>query len=74
MTEDDINVHLDEVQQGWQGEFIKGSTEIQIARHLGLPRTRVVKHLTEWRGMISNNEAIRARAQRSVGYCRSALQ
>ena len=35
MTEDDINVHLDEVNKV-AGEFIKGSTEIQIARHLGL--------------------------------------
>jgi len=66
MTEDDINVHLDEVNKV-AGEFIKGSTEIQIARHLGLPRTRVVKHLTEWRGMISNNEAIRARAREALG-------
>ena len=66
MTEDDIHVHLDEVNKV-AGEFIKGSTEIQIARHLGLPRTRVVKHLTEWRGMISNNEAIRARAREALG-------
>lgn len=66
MTEDDINVHIDEVNKV-AGEFIKGSTEIQIARSLNLPRTRVVKHLAEWRGMVSNNEAIRSRAREALG-------
>ena len=65
MNETDIMLHLDEVNKV-AGEYVKGSTEIQISKSLDMPRTRVVRLLDEWRGMIANNDAIRARAREAL--------
>ncbi len=65
MNDTDIVLHLDEVNKV-ASEYVKGSTEIQISKSLDMPRTRVVKLLDEWRGMIANNDAIRARAREAL--------
>ena len=65
MNDTDVMLHLDEVNRV-ASEYVKGSTEIQIAKQLDMPRTRVVKLLDEWRGMIANNDAIRARAREAL--------
>ena len=65
MNDTDIVLHLDEVNRV-ASEYVKGSTEIQISKSLDMPRTRVVKLLDEWRGMIANNDAIRARAREAL--------
>ena len=65
MNDTDIMLHLDEVNKV-ASEYVKGSTEIQISKSLDMPRTRVVKLLDEWRGMIANNDAIRARAREAL--------
>ena len=65
MNDTDIVLHLDEVNKV-ASEYVKGSTEIQISKSLNMPRTRVVKLLDEWRGMIANNDAIRARAREAL--------
>ena len=65
MNDTDIVLHLDEVNKV-ASEYVKGSTEIQISKTLDMPRTRVVKLLDEWRGMIANNDAIRARAREAL--------
>jgi len=65
MNDKDVMLHLDEVNKV-ASEYVKGSTEIQISKTLDMPRTRVVKLLDEWRGMIANNDAIRARAREAL--------
>jgi hypothetical protein len=65
MNDTDIMLHLDEVNRV-ASEYVKGSTEIQISKSLDMPRTRVVRLLDEWRGMIANNEAIRSRAREAL--------
>ncbi len=65
MNDTDIVLHLDEVNKV-ASEYVKGSTEIQISKTLDMPRTRVVRLLDEWRGMIANNDAIRARAREAL--------
>ncbi len=65
MNDKDVMLHLDEVNRV-ASEYVKGSTEIQIAKQLDMPRTRVVKLLDEWRGMVANNDAIRARAREAL--------
>jgi len=65
MNDTDIMLHLDEVNKV-ASEYVKGSTEIQISKSLDMPRTRVVRLLDEWRGMIANNDAIRARAREAL--------
>ena len=65
MNDTDVMLHLDEVNRV-ASEYVKGSTEIQIAKQLDMPRTRVVKLLDEWRGMVANNDAIRARAREAL--------
>ncbi len=65
MNDTDVMLHLDEVNKV-ASEYVKGSTEIQISKSLDMPRTRVVKLLDEWRGMIANNDAIRARAREAL--------
>ena len=65
MNDTDIMLHLDEVNRV-ASEYVKGSTEIQISKSLDMPRTRVVRLLDEWRGMIANNDAIRARAREAL--------
>ena len=66
MTDTQMLLHLEEVNKV-AAEYIKGNDETTISKQLDLPRTRVVKLLNEWRGMISNNEAIRARAREALG-------
>ena len=61
----DIVLHLEEVNRV-ASEYIKGNDESTIAKQLDIPRNRVVKLLNEWRGMIANNEAIRARAKEAL--------
>jgi len=63
--ETDIVLHLEEVNKV-ASEYIKGNDESTIAKQLDIPRNRVVKLLNEWRGMVSNNEAIRARAKEAL--------
>ena len=65
MNDTDIMLHLDEVNKV-ASEYVKGNTEIQISKSLDMPRTRVVRLLDEWRGMIANNDAIRARAREAL--------
>jgi hypothetical protein len=61
----DIILHLEEVNS-IAAEYIKGKDESAIAKQLDIPRNRVVKLLNEWRGMVSNNEAIRSRAREAL--------
>lgn len=61
----DIIDHLAEVNRV-AAEYIKGNDETVIAKNLDIPRTRVVSLLKEWRGMVSNNEAIRSRAREAL--------
>lgn len=63
--ETDIILHLEEVNKV-ASEYIKGNDESAISKTLDIPRNRVVKLLNEWRGMIANNEAIRARAKEAL--------
>ena len=65
MNDTDVMLHLDEVNRV-ASEYVKGNTEIQISKSLDIPRTRVVRLLDEWRGMIANNDAIRARAREAL--------
>ena len=65
MNDADVMLHLDEVNRV-ASEYVKGNTEIQISKSLDIPRTRVVRLLDEWRGMIANNDAIRARAREAL--------
>ena len=65
MNDADVMLHLDEVNRV-ASEYVKGNTEIQISKSLDIPRTRVVRLLDEWRGMIANNEAIRSRAREAL--------
>lgn len=57
--------HLDQINLV-VSEYLKGDDPTVIARNLGMQRVRVVGLITEWRGMISNNEAIRARAKEAL--------
>ncbi len=54
--------HLDTMNKV-VAEHLKGDDPTAIAKTLGMSRVRVVGLITEWRGLISNNEAIRARAK-----------
>ena len=65
MKDTDIMLHIDEVNRV-ASEYVKGNTELQISKTLDMPRTRVVSLLSEWRGMIANNDAIRARAREAL--------
>ncbi|MSO27176.1 MAG: hypothetical protein EXQ60_03810 [Candidatus Nanopelagicales bacterium] len=61
----EIVLHLEEVNLV-ASEYVKGNDESAIAKTLSIPRNRVVKLLSEWRGMVSNNEAIRIRAREAL--------
>ena len=61
-TEVELVRHLDEVNRVVE-EYLKGSDPTKIAKDLNLPRVRVVAHLDEWKTMVSDNSAIRARAK-----------
>lgn len=57
--------HLDQINLV-VSEYLKGDDPTQISKTLGMTRMRVVGYLNEWRGLISNNEAIRARAKEAL--------
>lgn len=57
--------HLDQINLV-VAEYLKGDDPTVISKNLGIARVRVVGLLNEWRGMISNNEAIRARAREAL--------
>ena len=57
--------HLDQVNNV-SAEYLKGESPTEIAKTLGLRRVEVVELMTEWRGMISDNEAIRSRAKEAL--------
>lgn len=61
----DILQHIEEVN-AVASEYIKGNDETAISKTLDMPRQRVVKLLNEWRSMIADNEAIRARAKEAL--------
>jgi hypothetical protein len=61
-TEIELVNHLDEVNKVVE-EYLKGNDPTKISKNLGMPRTRVVAHLNEWKAMASANDAIRARAK-----------
>ena len=58
--------HLDQVNDV-VAEYLTGKNETEISKELSIPRQRVVGYLTEWRGMIANNQAIRTRAHEALG-------
>lgn len=64
-TELDLINHLDEVNRVVE-EYLKGSDPTRISKDLGMPRTRVVAHLDEWKRMASDNTVIRARAKEAL--------
>lgn len=57
--------YLDEMNKV-VAEYLKGDDPTVISKTLGMTRVRVVGYITEWRGMIANNEAIRARAKEAL--------
>lgn len=60
-----IQDHLDAVNDV-VSQYLTGKNETQISKELGMSRQRVVGYLNEWRGLISNNEAIRSRAKEAL--------
>jgi hypothetical protein len=64
-TEVELINHLDEVNRVVE-EYLKGNDATRISKDLGMPRTRVVAHLDEWKRMASDNSAIRARAKEAL--------
>ena len=65
MTTDDIVKHLDLVNQV-ASEYLKGSDASEISKALDIPRPRVMALLNDWRAMVSNNQAIHARAKEAL--------
>ena len=57
--------HLDKVNDV-ASEFLKGQNASEIAKTLSMPRTQVVSLMNEWKGMIGDNAAIRARAKEAL--------
>lgn len=64
-TEVELIKHLDEVNTV-VSEYLKGNDPTRISKQLGMPRTRVVAHLDEWKRMASDNTAIRIRAKEAL--------
>jgi sugar-specific transcriptional regulator TrmB len=65
MTTDDLVKHLDLVNQV-ASEYLKGFDASQISNALDIPRPRVMALLNDWRSMVSNNQAIHARAKEAL--------
>ena len=65
MTTDDLVKHLDLVNQV-ASEYLKGFDASQISNTLDIPRPRVMALLNDWRSMVSNNQAIHARAKEAL--------
>jgi NADH:ubiquinone oxidoreductase subunit E len=62
---DDLVKHLDLVNQV-ASEYLKGSDASQISKDLDIPRQKVLNLLSDWRSMVSNNQAIHARAKEAL--------
>ncbi len=62
---DDLVKHLDLVNQV-ASEYLKGSDASQISKDLAIPRQKVLNLLSDWRSMVSNNQAIHARAKEAL--------
>lgn len=62
---DDLVRHLDLVNQV-AAEYLKGSDASQISKDLVIPRQKVLNLLNDWRSMVSNNQAIHARAKEAL--------
>lgn len=54
--------HLDEINNVVT-ELLKGHDPTKISKDLGIPRTRVVADIAEWKSMTSGNDVIRSRAK-----------
>lgn len=54
--------HLDDVN-AVATEYLKGLTPTEISQELSIPRVRVMSLLKDWREMVSDNQAIHARAR-----------
>jgi hypothetical protein len=54
--------HLDEINNVVT-ELLKGHDPTKISKNLGIPRTRVVANIAEWKSMTSGNDVIRSRAK-----------
>ena len=61
-TEVAIIDHLDEINNVVT-ELLKGHDPTRISKDLGIPRTRVVADIAEWKSMTSGNDVIRSRAK-----------
>lgn len=57
--------HLDEMNTVVT-EYLKGNDPTKISKELGMPRTRVVSFINEWKVMAAANDAIRARAKEAL--------
>lgn len=62
---DDLVKHLDLVNQV-ASEYLKGLDASQISKELDIPRQKVLTLLNDWRSMVSNNQAIHARAKEAL--------
>ena len=62
---DDLVKHLDLVNKV-ASEYLKGSDASEISKVLDIPRPRVMTLLNDWRSMVSNNQAINARAKEAL--------
>jgi len=62
---DELVKHLDLVNQV-ASEYLKGSDASQISKDLDIPRQKVLSLLNDWRSMVSNNQAIHARAKEAL--------
>jgi sugar-specific transcriptional regulator TrmB len=62
---DDLVKHLDLVNRV-ASEYLKGSDASEISKVLDIPRPRVMTLLNDWRSMVSNNQAINARAKEAL--------
>lgn len=61
----DTIAYIEEVNQV-ATEYIKGNDASAIAKMFGMPRQRVVSHLSAWQRMVTDNEAIRSRAKEAL--------
>jgi hypothetical protein len=62
---DDLIKHLDLVNQV-ATEYLKGLDSAEISKQLDIPRQKVMSLLSDWRAMISNNQAINMRAKEAL--------
>ena len=66
MSIEDLTVeHLDEMNKVVE-KYLQGEDPTTISKELSLSRQKVVAHISQWRGMASDNAAIRARAKEAL--------